>query len=849
MTAKKLFIFLFLSTVLSFNIAFAQDQKGVYVDANGVMRWRSTQKEASFFGVNYTLPFAYGYRSHKVLGVNLEEAIRQDVYHMARLGLNAFRVHVWDTEISDSVGNLIENEHLRLFDFLLAELKKRGIKTLVTPIAFWGNGYPENDEKTPSWVSKYGKGTSVVKEEAIKAQENYLKQFFKHVNPYTKLSYKNDPDIIAMEINNEPHHSGPKNAAKDYINRLAAATRSTGWTKPVFYNISESPFYSDAVANASIDGVSFQWYPTGLVAGHTLQGNFLPNVDRYHIPFDSIPAFRSKAKMIYEFDAGDVLQPLMYPAMARSFRTAGFQWATQFAYDPMATAYANTEYQTHYLNLAYTPSKAISLLIASKVFNKVPRLKKYGNYPESNNFENFKINYEEGLSEMNSGEEFYYSNSTASKPVNAAKLKKIAGVGSSPVIVYNGTGAYFLDKVETGVWRLEVMPDAISIRDPFAKASLSKEVTRIEWKDQPMTVRLADLGDDFQVKALNMGNTFKATVANSTFHVSPGTYLLLQKNREFKTAAKWAGNLGLNEFVAPKVKSNDVFIRHEPFLEISEGADLKVVATVTGLTSKAKVLLLINQLSGDYKTIEMQAGHGYEYTAIVPASFVIPGLLNYRIAVKQGDQDIVFPGGHKGDPWAWDNFNNETWKTYVAAKGSTLKIFDAGRDMNISRIPQWDKNVRSLYVTSDKGSQLVYRLEADQYPSDEVLGFQDFVTEKLTGRAAELNNFSTIRLRAKRVSEQKVKLKISLINKEGQAYSVLVDLPAMLSDVNIPLSSFLPGTALLLPRPYPGFQPLWSPARSVDQRPNLRDIQKLEITITPETKSTGFDIESVELVK
>jgi hypothetical protein len=46
--------------------------------------------------------------------------------------------------------------------------------------------------------------------------------------------------------------------------------------------------------------------------------------------------------------------------MARSFRRAGFQWATQFAYDPMATAYANTEYQTHYVNLAYTPSKAIA---------------------------------------------------------------------------------------------------------------------------------------------------------------------------------------------------------------------------------------------------------------------------------------------------------------------------------------------------------------------------------------------------------------------------------------------------------------------------------------------------------
>src|SRR5690606_25448918 len=81
----------------------------VYVDKEGVMRWTSNKKEAAFFGVNYTTPFAYAYRAHKALNVDLEEAIRQDVYHLARLGLDAFRVHVWDTEISDVEGNLLEN--------------------------------------------------------------------------------------------------------------------------------------------------------------------------------------------------------------------------------------------------------------------------------------------------------------------------------------------------------------------------------------------------------------------------------------------------------------------------------------------------------------------------------------------------------------------------------------------------------------------------------------------------------------------------------------------------------------------------------------------------------------------
>ena len=81
----------------------------IYVDAGGVMRWSDTKKEASFFGVNYTLPFAHAYRAMGYLGVDRKAAIDRDVYHMARLGLNAYRIHVWDVEISDAEGNLLES--------------------------------------------------------------------------------------------------------------------------------------------------------------------------------------------------------------------------------------------------------------------------------------------------------------------------------------------------------------------------------------------------------------------------------------------------------------------------------------------------------------------------------------------------------------------------------------------------------------------------------------------------------------------------------------------------------------------------------------------------------------------
>ena len=38
------------------------------------------------------------------------------------MGVNAYRIHVWDYEITDAEGNLLPNEHLDLFDYLIVKL-------------------------------------------------------------------------------------------------------------------------------------------------------------------------------------------------------------------------------------------------------------------------------------------------------------------------------------------------------------------------------------------------------------------------------------------------------------------------------------------------------------------------------------------------------------------------------------------------------------------------------------------------------------------------------------------------------------------------------------------------------
>ena len=280
-------LLLFVVTLVAHSQTDPKTLSDVYVDKEGILKWSGSNDEVSLFGVNYTVPFAYSYRAHKRLGLSLKKAIDLDVEQMARLGFDAFRVHVWDREISDYDGNLLKNEHLDLFDYLLAKLAEHNIRSIITPIAWWGNGWPEPDEVTLGFSQKYPRLELITNPKAREAQRNYLKQFIVHTNPYRKVSYKNDPCIIAVEIINEPTHPENGQEVTDYINEMVGVLRQTGFTKPIFYNISQnwSDVQANAVTKANVDGISFQWYPTDLVHQKMLKGNYLLNVNKYDNSF------------------------------------------------------------------------------------------------------------------------------------------------------------------------------------------------------------------------------------------------------------------------------------------------------------------------------------------------------------------------------------------------------------------------------------------------------------------------------------------------------------------------------------------------------------------------------------
>ena len=806
---KNLSAFIFMLISLA---CVAHQEASVYVDKNGTMRWSDNHREASFFGVNYTLPFAHAYRAAGYLGVDRKKAIDEDVYHFARLGFTAYRIHIWDVEVSDAEGNLLENEHLDLLDYLISKLKERNIHVVITAQTNFGDGYPERNRPTGGFSYLYDKCDIHSNSGAIAAQERYIAALVRHQNPYTQKAYKDDPAIVGFEINNEPCHSGTKEQVADYIHGMLSALKDAGNRKPVFYNVSHNRQVVEAYYATNIQGTTYQWYPSGLVSGHTRKGNFLPYVDRYPIPFSDVNGFKNKAKLVYEFDPADLLYSYLYPAMVRSFRSAGFQWITQFAYDPMELAGTNTEYQTHYLNLAYTPGKALSMKIAAEAARDLPLNKSYGTYPADTVFGNFRVSAKKDLSELNSATKFYYSNTTMTTPVDANSLKSVAGVGYSQIVDYAGTGAYFIDKLEDGLWRLEVMPDAVQVSDPFAKPSLEKDVFRIYRGAWDMRIQLPDLGKSFSVKGIDEGNPMSGTTADGTIRqLKPGVYLLQKTGvvltQNWHPDSPW-GTIRLNEFAAPAGETDPsvLTVYHQPGKIAERDKPLKIEATVADVQRPDSVLLYTDQVSfwNDHnRYFKMKRVKGYRYVCEIPATELTGTKFNYSIVVFTGSEKQTFPSGVNRSPLDWDYTGNSFFTSRLVEKQEPIVLFAVSDDNSALEsyvMPGWSLIKREQVGNSPacrNTLQITFRSD-DEHP--------EYYLRKYIGDEVALlkDRLQEARYLCLQVKNAPKGLKAGFVTTDGFTY--LSDCPVAENGiVRIPLTRLQQTQTALLPNAYPVF--------------------------------------------
>jgi hypothetical protein len=843
--------------------------RAVYLDNAGVVRWRDDRKEVTLFGANYVLPTASDYRAAGYVHADRKKMIDEDMAQFARMGWDGMRLTFWgDWEASDSAGNLIANDHLDLQDYLIARARERGIYMLFSPIQLYGANWPDalDDTTDPGFGRHFGKGRMGTDSAAIAAQVNYLRQILDHVNPYTHVALKDEPAILFIELVNEPwHHPEDLAGSIRYINALTAAVRSTGCTKLIFYNVSQDFRIGEGVRASRAQGVTFGWYPTGLNSGHELQGNYLRAADTY--PDMLRPELARLPRIVYEFDSPDLRTGTMYPAMARTFRAVGAQFAAMFAYDMLETASRNLGWQTHYLSLAYTPRKAMSAIIAAEAMHRLPRLRSYGPYPTNTRFGDFHLDPDENLGELVAADAFLYAGSTRSAPPNPAALRRIAGYGSSPVVTYEGEGIYFLDKVRDGVWRLEVYPDAVPVRDPFEPPNPGKIVTRVINRAWPMTIALRDLGTSFTVQMLTARPPDRPPVARTsggTFTVTPGVYVLSASGPlDLATLPATIGHLGFAEYHAPPPDSLPPSVQSLAPPEIPGGRDAMLAARVVDQTPPDSAVLYIRPTAGGfYRGFPLRPVSGYNYAAAIPPAALREGPHEFVISLFRGDSCLTFPGGARQRPWDWDYAGRESWKVSVVGPRTPLVLFEPGEDaarLSFTRIGDAGRGGLFRVGYSAASGRAVFHLElpveaSGWSPPDYTASL--VIADRVAARGASIAGASEVALRVRGLGARQL-LHVTLMEEDGTSWTAAVPLDSTWGDRSVPLSAFAPGRGVLLPQGFPGEWSYWvGPAAgrggSAD-RPRLGRIERLQlslrredgVTVTP--GSYGVEVESVVL--
>jgi len=832
----------------------------VYLDEQGVIRWKDNRQEVTLFGANYVLPTASDYRAAGYVHADRKKMIDEDMAQFARMGWDGMRLTFWgDWEASDSAGNLIANEHLDLLDYLIAKGRERGIYMLFSPIQLYGANWPDaiSDTTDPGFGRRYGRDRMGTDPAAIAAQVNYLHQILNHVNPYTHVALKDEPAILFIELVNEPwHHADDIPGSIRYINALTDAVRATGCQKLVFYNVSQDFKIGEAIRRSKAQGVTFGWYPTGLVAGHELLGNYLRGTDAY--PDMLRPELARMPRIVYEFDSPDLRTGTMYPAMARTYRAVGTQFAAMFAYDMLATASRNLGWQTHYLNLVYTPRKAMSAIIAAEAMHRLPRMQSYGPYPTNTQFGDFHIAADSNRSELVARDAFLYAGSTRAQPKDPAALLRIAGYGSSPTVAYAGEGIYFLDKVRAGVWRLELYPDAVPVRDPFEPPSPDKIVTRAISRAWPMTITLPDLGATFTVQRVVPGAGKTTQAVAGRFTVTPGVYVLSAAGPvDASQLPPSIGRVGFTEYHAPPPDSLPLSVQSLAAPQALTGRDAQLEARVVDVSPPDSLTLYIRPMAGGfYRGYPMHPGGAYVYAATIPSTALRAGPYEFLITSFHDGKAMTFPGGHQGSPWSWGYSSADSWKIDVVDPGTALVLFDPRADaphLVFSRVG--DAGRRGLFRLGMSGitGQPVFHFELPQQasgPDRDDYTASLVILERVRARQETITGADALRIRLKGVGARQT-LHLTLMEDDGTSWTAPVTVDSAWSERSLPLASFTLGRGVLLPQGFPGEWNYWvGPAADRgghNDHPRLEHLERLQLSLRRDTDVPAGSVSGVEV--
>ena len=552
------------------------------IDADG--------KEVRLWGVNYHLPFSHNYINVSEVGKDHLKAIDRDIKDFKRLGIEFVRMHMFEREITDMNGKLIDNDHVRVFDYLIDRLYKAGIYVMITPIAWWSSAenlvWTEQNyafweiTKIPTWsfVNTAPKHAMLWDNKMLECQEHYFEDLFSHKNRFSKKTLPEYENIVFVEAHNEHAHLDPpildeiaKNPKSHYdeelINRLksfANGREETVDLKKQFYaeiiknyirriykpirkyfgkkaltchldysNLETNPYILKVLREAEeIDCISVPGYPHGISGGvmHHDERNTLGDMRQMYHYYDDTNS-TGKPMLCYEYCYNSLMEAAPIAAFAHSMASSGLQAAAYFTYTPHDVGEYNPGWLTQYLNLHYTPGRALALSAGKEIFDKTAPGSPSDLSDSVWKVQNAEIQKEPDRVIYNADGIFIHSSSAEDYKVKG-KVSKIIGCGNSEFVKTESNGAYIIEIFDDKLV-LDIMPPYKSVGDPYRGRSYNdmgnryinckreQPIARLLESDFEMSVRI----EGFQDKDVYDENGNKIGSANG-FKVNNGKYYI-----------------------------------------------------------------------------------------------------------------------------------------------------------------------------------------------------------------------------------------------------------------------------------------------------------------------------------
>jgi hypothetical protein len=388
-----------------------------------------------------------------------------------------------------------------------------------------------------------------------------------------------------------------------------------------------------------------------------------------------------------------------------------------------------------------------------------------------------------------------------------------------------------------------------------------------------MTIHLPDLGNQFiaapiKVSGLEMplaGPAAARRAANASFPVEPGVWLLTKSERIGRSALPSRINrVGFDEYhVNDRIEYPDLIQSLAP-KEFLAGVpvDIRVRVANTVLPDRVSLWLRAAGARTFWEPIEMSRLQGNDYHASLQPQMLAPGLYEFGVSSRTADRIRTFPGAVPQEPNEWPFQTDTLWTFRVSTPGAALRLLNPREDYSQLSFVRPGEQYRTAFFqivpgeTADESALcLTLPILGNDTPDRYVAAL--YIGDTIANRTAEIRRADSLEVKLRAVGGAHKTLEVTLIEKDGAAWSAAVPAGGGWSTVSVLLSAFQISRSIHVPSPYPGLWNYWRaiPAGRGRAGDHVRidNVERLQLTVYPNTAEhstedgAGAAVESIRL--